>query len=276
MHLKRWLTSIVTLPIVIFLIAKGGMPFALLICSVCAISLREYQGIVFPKPLKNSLISFLGILSGCLVILAASRKLNEIIFLLFALNFLASAMICVFKAGQPSGSLDVMAKQIQGMVYIPLMLVFLVDLRIGDSGTVWLFYLLFIIFAGDVGAYYVGTYLGKHKLMPAVSPKKTVEGAVGGLGANILVGSIINFYFPLLPWGLNMPMLPWASAILFFISVGAMGQVGDLYESLFKRAANIKDSGKILPGHGGLLDRIDALLFAAPVAFFYKEFLAGF
>ncbi|MBU4318460.1 MAG: phosphatidate cytidylyltransferase [Proteobacteria bacterium] len=276
MHLKRWLTSIVAFPLVLFLIAEGGMPFVLLICFVCAVSLYEYFSIVFPETLKTSLISFLGILCGCLMILAASRKMSDIMFLVFAINYLSSAMICVFKAGQPLGSTEVMAKQVQGMVYIPLMLAFLVFLRLGEFGTIWIFYLLFIIFAGDVGAYYVGTYMGKHKLMPAVSPKKTIEGAAGGILANILVGSLINLYLPNSPWGLDMPMLHWPSAILFFITAGAMGQVGDLFESLLKRAANIKDSGKILPGHGGLLDRIDALLFAAPVAYFFKEFIFGF
>jgi phosphatidate cytidylyltransferase len=275
MHLQRWLTSIIALPLVITLIAKGGLPFVLLICVVCVIALREYHGIVFAETLKNSLIPFLGLLTGCLVILAASGKRVDLIFLLFALNFLVSAMICVFKAGQSPVSPDMMAKQIQGMIYIPLMLAFLVFLRLGESGTFWLFYLLCIIFAGDVGAYYVGSYLGKHKLIPVVSPKKTVEGALGGLLANILMGSVINYYLPSLPWGLGMPALPWVPAILFFIAAGAVGQVGDLFESLFKRAANIKDSGKILPGHGGLLDRIDALLFAAPVAYFFKEFVAG-
>jgi phosphatidate cytidylyltransferase len=278
MHLKRWLTSMVALPIVIFLIAKGGMSFVLLICVVCTISLQEYYKIVFPETQRIRLISFLGILWGCLTILMASQKMTDGIFLVFALNFFASALICVFKAGHSSGSMDIMAKQVQGMIYIPLTLTFLVFLRLGESesGTVWIIYLLCIIFAGDVGAYYVGTYMGKHKLMPLVSPKKTVEGALGGILANILVGSVINFYLPVLPWGLDMSMLPWPTAILFFITAGVVGQAGDLFESLLKRAANIKDSGKILPGHGGLLDRIDALLFAAPVAFFYKEVIFGF
>jgi phosphatidate cytidylyltransferase len=107
--------------------------------------------------------------------------------------------------------------------------------------------------------------LGRHKLNPAVSPGKTIEGAIGGLAGNILVGSIAKFFF--------LPALSWGPSILFFLAAGLAGQVGDLFESEFKRASKIKDSGGILPGHGGFLDRIDALLFASPVAYFFKVYI---
>jgi len=129
----------------------------------------------------------------------------------------------------------------------------------------WIFLLLAIIFAGDISAYYVGSYLGRHKLNPAISPGKTIEGALGGLAGNLLVGSIGKFFF--------LPALSWGPAILFFLAVGLAGQVGDLFESEFKRSSQIKDSGGILPGHGGFLDRIDALLFASPVAYLFKFYI---
>jgi phosphatidate cytidylyltransferase len=97
--------------------------------------------------------------------------------------------------------------------------------------------------------------LGRHKLSPAISPGKTIEGAIGGLVANLVIGAIGKFFF--------LPGLPWGTALLFFITVGIAGQVGDLFESELKRSSNIKDSSGILPGHGGILDRIDALLFAS-------------
>ena len=112
---------------------------------------------------------------------------------------------------------------------------------------------------------YAGSFLGKHKLCPAVSPGKTIEGSVGGLIANLGAGAIFKYFF--------LPAYSWGLSLLFFISVGIAGQIGDLFESELKRSAGIKDSGGILPGHGGILDRIDALLFAAPVAWFFKEYL---
>jgi phosphatidate cytidylyltransferase len=107
--------------------------------------------------------------------------------------------------------------------------------------------------------------LGRHKLSPAISPGKTVEGAIGGLAANLVVGAIGKTLF--------LPSLPWSLSILFFLAVGIAGQLGDLFESEMKRSSNIKDSSNILPGHGGILDRIDALLFACPVAYVFIRFI---
>jgi phosphatidate cytidylyltransferase len=130
---------------------------------------------------------------------------------------------------------------------------------------VWIFFLLAIIFVGDISAYYVGSYLGRRKLSPAISPGKTVEGAIGGIAGNLLAGIIGKYFF--------LPSLPWGPAIIFFIAAGLAGQVGDLFESEMKRSSNIKDSGGLLPGHGGFLDRVDALLFASPVAYIFKVFI---
>jgi phosphatidate cytidylyltransferase len=98
-----------------------------------------------------------------------------------------------------------------------------------------------------------------------VSPKKTIEGALGGIVGNVLFGSVIKVFF--------LPETPWGTSLLFFILIGISGQFGDLIESAMKRASGVKDSGGILPGHGGILDRIDALIFASPVAFLYLKFI---
>jgi len=123
-----------------------------------------------------------------------------------------------------------------------------------------------LFFSGDIGALYVGTFLGRHKLCPSVSPKKTIEGALGGLAANLMIGLTVKAFF--------LPSLSWGHAILLILLIGIAGQIGDLFESILKRTAGIKDSGGILPGHGGMLDRIDALLFAGPVAWIFKSLLS--
>jgi len=98
-----------------------------------------------------------------------------------------------------------------------------------------------------------------------LSPGKTIEGSLGGLGANILCGGLFKLFF--------LPDLSWGVSLLFFISLGIAGQIGDLFESGLKRVADMKDSGGILPGHGGILDRADAAMYAAPVAYFFKAYL---
>ena len=126
-----------------------------------------------------------------------------------------------------------------------------------DTGRGAVLSLLIVVFAGDTGAYFAGRSFGKHKLYELISPKKTMEGAVGGLIASIVGG--------LLAQRLLLPQLTVVQGLLFGATGGIVGQIGDLAESLFKRATGTKDSGGLLPGHGGILDRLDGVLFAAPV-----------
>lgn len=131
-----------------------------------------------------------------------------------------------------------------------------------DIGLLLVLLILFLIWATDSGAYFVGKTWGKRKLWPAISPKKTIEGSIGGIGSALIVGSIFYAFFPLFPsyWQLF--------AFAFIISI--FGQVGDLVESALKRHVDVKDSGNILPGHGGILDRFDSLLFVLPILYFFQ------
>ncbi len=267
MHTKRWITGIIAVPIISYLVYKGHFIFTGLIAAASLISLLEYFKIILRNSNENltGIFPFLAFLAGPAIVGAAHFSTGMVILVL-ALDLLAAALIIVFSSETSwSRNIDLIGKQILGIVYIPLFLSCLVLIRNGQNGIIWIFLLLAVIFAGDTSAFYVGTYFGKHKLCPAVSPGKTVEGAFGGLLANILAGSLIKFIF--------LPELEWGASLAFFLFAGAVGQLGDLYESVLKRMAGIKDSGKILPGHGGILDRIDALLFAAPVALLFQIYM---
>ena len=267
MHLKRWITALVALPFLIFLIYKGGIAFAGLVGVACVFALCEYFRIVF-NPKGGTLSGFILLIAltlGLVTIWAAYENAPDIILCVLAFNLMLSGFFSLTQFKSDAFILENITKQIQGMTYIPLLLSFLVLIRNSADGMAWIFFLLCIVFAGDVGAYYVGSYRGRHKLCPSVSPGKTIEGSVGGLTANVLIGSVFKLLF--------FPMFPWGISILFFLGIGVSGQVGDLFESEFKRFSGVKDSGVILPGHGGILDRIDALLFAAPLAYFFKTYL---
>ncbi|MBF0395934.1 MAG: phosphatidate cytidylyltransferase [Desulfobacterales bacterium] len=268
MHLKRWITSIIGLPILISLVFYGGTSiFTLCVCAACLISLWEYFSIVF-NDRKDIIISpstILAFIIGALIVIAAHTKLFEIILWLFILNLIISGFISILQFKNDKYSPEIVAKQILGICYIPLLISYMVLLRNGEDGIQWISFLFTIVFMGDVGAYYAGSYLGRHKLCPAVSPGKTIEGSIGGLLANIIVGSVFKYYF--------FPNTSWIIDIIFFIIIGAISQTGDLFESQLKRVSKIKDSGNILPGHGGILDRIDALLFACPVVYYFKQYL---
>jgi phosphatidate cytidylyltransferase len=174
------------------------------------------------------------------------------------------------------------AASVFAFCYVALPLGFLVQLRQQWSGAFLLLYLLLLVWAGDIFAYFVGRTLGRHLMSPRISPKKTWEGAVASLLASLVVGMLLyNYALPICTWLLNAHLIerrdgffalekpPLWPTLLLSAALNIAAQLGDLVESLIKRGANVKDSGAILPGHGGMLDRIDALLFAAPVLWYY-------
>jgi phosphatidate cytidylyltransferase len=245
----------------------GGFPFIVLVGFACICSLWEFYRIVFnaDKDILRGVVIWWGYFIGLGIIVIAHIAGSESVLVVLALNLVVVGLISLFLYKSTPSIVNLIPKQIQGTVYIPLLLSFLVSIRRDPDGMTWIYVLLAIIFAGDISAYYVGSYFGRHKLNPAVSPGKTIEGAIGGLAGNLVVGSIGKFFF--------LPALPWGRSLLFFLAVGVAGQVGDLFESEFKRSSKIKDSGGILPGHGGFLDRIDALLFASPIAYLFKVYI---
>ncbi len=268
MHLKRWITSIVALPVLIYLVHKGGIAFSALIAVACVLALWEYFGIVFTTYQAHSpSVTGLGFVTALLLTAAAHFFGADMIVVVLTANVVFSAAIFLSLFKTRPQIVELLRIQAQGIVYIPLSLSLLVLIRNMPDGALWIFFLLAIIFAGDVSAYYFGSYLGRHKLSPSISPGKTMEGAAGGILANVVVGTVFKFIL--------FPDLDWGVCIMFFIVIGAAGQLGDLFESGLKRMSGVKDSGFLLPGHGGIIDRIDALLFATPVMYFFILFASG-
>lgn len=147
-----------------------------------------------------------------------------------------------------------------GFLYLPLLLGHLVLLRALPQGREWIFTVFMIVMLSDTIAYFVGSAIGKNRLYPAISPKKSIEGAIGGL-----IGGVAGALAAKFLW---FPELSLYMAGGIGIALGAAGQIGDLFESMLKRSYGVKDSGRIIPGHGGLLDRLDSLIFAFPPAYY--------
>jgi len=150
------------------------------------------------------------------------------------------------------------AKSLLGFFYLGLLPVFADRLLLFSNGLAWFLVLLAVVFSGDSFAYIFGMTWGRHKIMPAISPKKSAEGSIGGLLGSVFA-SIVASYF--------LPLVPLYALIIMGLTVGLIGQFGDFFESLLKRVAEVKDSGSIMPGHGGVLDRLDGVLFAAPFVY---------
>ncbi len=146
-----------------------------------------------------------------------------------------------------------------GLLYLGFLPLFFVLIRDSANGMHWTLVFLFVVWAGDTGAYFAGKSFGRRKLYPAISPKKTVEGAIGGLLSGLVVAILYKV--------LLFRSMSWGAVVTVSLLVGVVAQIGDLCESYLKRAFDTKDSGSILPGHGGFLDRFDGVVFSLPVMY---------
>jgi phosphatidate cytidylyltransferase len=257
------LTAAVALPLLILLILKGS--FFLFSCFILLLSflgLTEFFRMALPE---RKLEGTAAALIGALLPLALIS--HDPLRLLFAVTtvVLLSALLFLFRLKDIRSTAGEAALFLMGFLYVPLLLGHLMLLRGLPHGVQWIFLLLVIVMAGDSGAYYVGCNFGKRKLYPAVSPNKSVEGALGGLAGSMAGAFIARATF--------FPELAVADAVITALLLGILGQLGDLFESLLKRSFGVKDSGGIVPGHGGILDRLDSILFAAPAAFYYALFV---
>lgn len=159
--------------------------------------------------------------------------------------------------------------EVMGYFYVLGLLGFL--LPILEIGRPWLMFLFLVVFLGDTAAYFVGMKLGKHRLAPHISPKKSIEGAVASVVASVAVG--VAWCYGVLHEDLSSALS--LQIITFCPILSALAQTGDLFESMLKRSRTIKDSGSLLPGHGGILDRVDGLFLSAPLFYFYLRFILG-
>ena len=268
-HAKRWITALVLIPVLLWILIKGStLAVAVMVAVVAAAALREYLHIIFGRQDQSvsRIINAIAYLMSTALVVGASAGSWELMVLMLSMNLMALSVFVLVRFKTDQSLFDAVSRQVLGIIYIPIPLSTLVFVKQLDHGTLWIIWLLIVVFCNDTGALYSGTYLGKHLLSPSVSPKKTVEGAVGGALLATLMGLVFSGLF-FRDWSIALQSIPCAFLL------AAAGQVGDLFESAMKRASGVKDSGHILPGHGGMLDRIDGLLLSAPVLYFYLVFI---
>jgi phosphatidate cytidylyltransferase len=179
--------------------------------------------------------------------------------------FLAFALLFLFRIREIADAARDVAYAALGFLYIPFLLMHLVMLHRTTYGWQWLLVIMLIVMTNDSAAYYTGCAFGKHRLYPLVSPKKSIEGALGGVIGSICGTMLARYTF--------FPQLSLTDALLTAVLIGILGQTGDLFESLLKRSFGVKDSGNSIPGHGGVLDRLDSIIFAAPAMYYYVIFI---
>lgn len=274
------------------LVLRAPVPvLAVVAAAVALVTVQEFLRLTESygvQPLRLPTYFFVGLLFLFLAVTAAAEtpQLYTLKFLVemgFGCAIAPFAFLTIaMRRAQLSSAYPAAAASVFAFAYIALPMAMLVQLRQQVAGAFWLLYLLLVVWAGDIFAYFVGRSLGRNQMASRISPKKTWEGTAASVAASLIVGSLLFTYALQISsfllrvglierrdglFGLEKP--EGMPIVLLTIAVNIAAQLGDLVESLIKRGAGVKDSGTILPGHGGMLDRIDALLFAAPVLWFY-------
>lgn len=259
----RIISAAVLLPLAIGLTLAGGVPFLLGVMAMCGLAAWEASALVGGPAGLHEARTWRYLSAGAAIIAilgAALQARHHGAAQLVAALLLVGSLLGLVLGGKPSRRCLEWACGAAVVAYVGGLGAHFVMLRAVHQGLGWMLLACLVTWSTDSGAYFAGRRFGKRPFFAAISPKKTLEGAIGGLLAGILAAAIVVLA------GLHVP-LPLAP--LIGLSVSAVAQLGDLLESLLKREAGAKDSGTLIPGHGGILDRIDSLLFAVTVTFYW-------
>ena len=257
---KRVITALWGIPLLIAVIWFGEPWFSLLVAIWGLLAVLEFYRLVAAA--KVPPLTYFGLIGALLFILSPHLDYDFLIPLLLT-SIVILPLIWLILRPQKEKAFAKWAWTIAGILYVGWLLSYLVALRGLDDGRNWVIFTLFATFASDTAAFFTGRALGRHHLARQISPGKTWEGGIGGI-----LGAIIISLLFVLPTPLSLH-LNWGQAILLGLLVSIFGQLGDLVESLFKRNMGVKDSGKLIPGHGGVLDRMDSIVFAGIVVYYY-------
>jgi phosphatidate cytidylyltransferase len=265
----RFATALVLAPAVVWLLYwDQKLGFLALVALAAVLTALELGAMVGASSkvdrawiVVGTVLLFAGIYCGVHVSPSSATVLLSFLLVLFV-----GFTRVLFSRAPVEGADRRMAWSVAGPVYLGAPLAAVALLHQAPNGGGWVLLSMLFAFLSDTGAYFAGRFLGRHKLYEKVSPKKTREGAVGGVLGAVLGAVVAHYWF--------LPELPLEHGIPLAVLAAAIGQMGDLYASLIKRSSGAKDSGQLLPGHGGMLDRIDALLFTGAVTWAYVTLIA--
>jgi phosphatidate cytidylyltransferase len=290
---KRIATAVVLIPIVLALMLRAPIPVLAVVTAIVALlTIHEFLKLTESYGVKPMVWPTYVFVAAFFILLALNfgndKPLLSTAIFIYCLGFAAAivpfyALTIAMRRKELASGYPAAAASAFAFTYVALPLGMLVQLRQQWAGAFHLLYLLLVVWAGDIFAYFVGKAIGQHLMAPRISPKKTWEGAAASLVASVIVGwqlfaharqiseALLNVGLIQRPDGLYGAEIPAMGTVIgLTIVLNIVAQLGDLVESLIKRGAGVKDSCAILPGHGGMLDRIDALLFAAPILWFYS------
>jgi phosphatidate cytidylyltransferase len=255
----RLLTALVAIPALWLIVRYLPAPlFAGFIVAVAAVALYEYFEMAIPDHAEER---GLGVGWGIRVAAAVVSGQPQLLGAGLALAVVLGLILPLVRTTDPLGATQRLGLSLLGVLYFGFLTAHIVLLRSGDNGWRWVLFTVFTAMGSDSGGYFAGRAFGRHKLAPAVSPSKTVEGGMGAIAGAVLIAVFAKVFI--------IPQLGVREAMALGAVVSVLAQLGDLCESALKRAFGAKDSGWIIPGHGGILDRLDSLLFPIVFAYYY-------
>ena len=251
---KVW-TAIIIIPPVVLLIALGPpVVFTLMVVIATFFGLREFYNLALPhsKKIERLIGISLGIILSLIITYGDAKVVSPFVVLLL----LILSLLFMATSKNLSSTISNIGITFFGIFYVGFLLSHVSLIRNMEDGRLWALFLMVTVWAGDIFALFSGSLFGKHKLYPKISPNKTYEGLAGAIVGSIIVALAFTLLFT--------PGFAKGPCILLAFGMGILGQIGDFTESMLKRSAQVKDSGSLIPGHGGMLDRLDSFLFSAP------------
>ena len=268
----RVVVALILIPLIIVMVLKGELTFFGALLCIIGGGLYEFYKMIESKGIK--VYEKMGIIIGLLIPIIfyvthqipemRDEKISYMVFSFMIIAFITRQVI----SGEIKEAVTKISYTIFGIIYVSFMLTHILFMKELENGRLWILAVFIMVWASDSLAYFVGIAIGKHKIAPKISPKKSVEGSIAGLIAPVGAMFLIQYFFFFK--GIEIGTL---NIIIIGIIVGVFGQIGDFGESLFKREFEIKDSGKILLGHGGILDRFDSMLFVMPLVYYYVKYV---
>ncbi len=259
----RILTAVVGLPVLILAILFGFPWLSILVGIVALIGVQEVAGLASQRGLRPFVLLTVAWVMGFVVaghFIADGLLTRAYLSYTFGTGLAASLIWATLNRRRPTIVLDWSYTTV-GAIYVGWFLSHALLLRGLAQGWQWVLIMLIGTFVTDTSAFFVGKAIGKHRMIPSISPGKTWEGAVGGF-----IGAVLAV--PFMSWGFGISIATWQAVLLGGL-IGIFAQVGDVVESIFKRLSDVKDSGRILPGHGGILDRLDSVVFNIVIVYYF-------
>ncbi len=251
---KVWMGLIIVPPVVLLIALGHSSALHLLVLLASFLGLREYYNLVLPHSrwIERAVGIGLGLILTIIISFGDPKEISPffvIVLLILSVLFMATSK-------DLSSTISNIGMALFGIFFIGYLLAYVSLIRNMTNGKLWVLFLIVTVWAGDISALLSGSFFGRHKLYPKISPNKTFEGLGGAIVGSIIIALAFSLLF--------IPRLEKGPCILLAIGLGIFGQLGDFTESMLKRSAQVKDSGTLIPGHGGMLDRLDSFLFSAP------------